>query len=74
MPAKYQPYLKAIAPALFTLIAVVGQWVATGEFGRAEFATALTGALTSLLTFVVPNAAPESEFTPEELRGEEVER
>lgn len=54
-----KPYLKAVVPALATLIGVAGQWVATGEFDRAETATAITGGLTSLLAFAVRNE-PES--------------
>lgn len=55
LPESLRPYAKAVAPALVTLIAIVGQVIATGEFDRAEFATAVTGALTSLLAYAVPN-------------------
>jgi hypothetical protein len=56
IPAPFQPYAKAAYPVLLTLIGVLGQWLATGAFDRAETATAVTGALTSLLALAVPNA------------------
>lgn len=50
-----RPYLKAVLPALLTLIAVGVQWAVTGEFDRAELVTTLTGLGSSLLTFYVRN-------------------
>lgn len=55
LPDSLAPYAKAVAPALLTLIAVVGQLIATGEFDRAETATAVTGALGALVTLLVAN-------------------
>lgn len=55
MPASLRPYAKAVLPFALTLIAVIGQVIATGEFDRAEFATALTGALAALVTYSVRN-------------------
>lgn len=56
-----RPYLKAILPAVGTVIAVLIQWGATGEFDRAELVTALTGLTSALVTYAVPNrpALPE---------------
>jgi len=51
----FAPYLKAVAPAVGTLLAVGIQWAVTGEFGRAELATALTGLMAATLTYLVPN-------------------
>ena len=50
-----RPYLKSLVPALGTLIAVAGQWVATGTFDRAEVATAITGGLSALLSYAITN-------------------
>lgn len=50
-------YLKAIVPALGTVIAVVAQWVVTGTFDRPELATAITGILAAAVTYLVPNGA-----------------
>lgn len=51
------PYLKAIVPAVGTVLAVAIQWVATGTFSNAAFATALTGLLAATLTYLVPNGS-----------------
>lgn len=53
------PFAKAIAPALVTLLAVGIQVVATGEFDRAELATALTGLVAALSSYLVPNTTQE---------------
>jgi hypothetical protein len=55
LPASLQPFAKSIYPALGTLIAVLGQVLATGEFDRAELATAVTGLLASALAYAVSN-------------------
>jgi hypothetical protein len=57
LPDRFQPYAKAVVPFVLTIIAVVGQWAATGELDRAELVTAVTGALSALVTFAVPNGA-----------------
>jgi VIT1/CCC1 family predicted Fe2+/Mn2+ transporter len=51
-------YAKAIVPAVATILAVAIQWAVTGEFDRAELATALTGLLAAVVTYVVPNTPP----------------
>ena len=55
MPASLRPYAKSVAPFVLTLIAAAGQWIGTGEFDRAEFATAITGALAALVSYTVRN-------------------
>jgi hypothetical protein len=64
-----RPYLKAVLPALLTLIAVLVQWGVTGAFDKAELVqwgvtgafdkaelvTAITGFTASLLTFLAKN-------------------
>ena len=55
IPKSLQPYAKAVVPFVLTIIAVLGQWATTGEFDRAEFVTAVVGALSALVTYVVPN-------------------
>lgn len=54
-----RPYLKAVLPALLTLVAVVVQWAATGAYDKAELATTITGLLSSLITYLVSNQVPE---------------
>lgn len=49
-------YLKAIVPAVGTVLAVLVQWLASGQFGRAELATALTGLIAASVIYFVPNA------------------
>lgn len=44
--------LAAILPTLGGIVAVLIQWVATGEFSRAELATALSAVSASLLAFI----------------------
>jgi hypothetical protein len=53
-----RPYLKAVLPALLTLIAVLVQWAVTGVYDKAELATTLTGLLASLVTFLAKNDDP----------------
>ena len=44
--------LAAVLPTLGGVVAVGIQWIATGEFDRAELVTALTAVSTSLLAFL----------------------
>ncbi|MCA1571170.1 MAG: hypothetical protein LC798_12805 [Chloroflexi bacterium] len=48
-------YLKALAPALMTVVVVLTTWVVTGEFSKAELAAALTGGLAALTALILPN-------------------
>lgn len=50
-----RPYLKAVLPALLTVVAIIVQWAVTGTFDRPELATAVTGFASSLLTFMASN-------------------
>lgn len=58
LPARLQPYAKAALPFLATLAAIAVQWIATGEYDRAELTTTITGLGTTLLAFAVPNLPP----------------
>lgn len=55
LPPRLRPLAKATWPAILTVVAVVVQWVATGEFDRAELVTTLTGLPAAILTYLVPN-------------------
>ena len=56
LPRGLNRFAKAILPAAITLIAVIQQLVATGEFDKTETATAITGIAGALITYRVPNA------------------
>lgn len=58
VPARFQPVAKAVVPFVLTVIAVLGQWAATGEFDRVELVTAITGAASAVVTFLTPNTNP----------------
>lgn len=66
LPLRLRPYAKAAYPAIGTAVAVVVQWIATGEFDRAELVTTLTGIPAALLTLGVPNRALLPPHTNEE--------
>lgn len=51
----YKAFLKSLVPFVGTLVAVGLQYAVTGEFDKAEVATAVTGVAASLVTFLVPN-------------------
>lgn len=61
LPAKLQPFAKAIIPALVTLIAVVAQIVATHGVDPEALTTAISGLVLSVVTFLVPNRDSDSE-------------
>lgn len=58
MPASLRPYAKAVYPFLLTVSAVLIQWAITGELNRPELVTAITGASSALISFVVRNEPP----------------
>jgi hypothetical protein len=58
LPARLQPYAKAVLPFVIAAAAVVVQWAITGEFDRAELVTAITGAGAALVTLLAPNKRP----------------
>lgn len=55
LPARFQPYAKAVLPALATIVGVFTSWLANGELDRVSLAVAITGAIVSLLTLLVEN-------------------
>lgn len=55
LPARLQPYAKAVIPAAATALAVGAHWAVTGEFNSTEVKTAVEGAVLSLLAFLFPN-------------------
>lgn len=54
----WRAFAKAIVPAAGTVAALGIEWLATGAFDRAELATALTGLLSAVVVYLVPNAPP----------------
>lgn len=52
---EWKRYLKAMMPAIGTLVGVGVQWGVTGEFDAGEWATAGGGALVTFLTYLVRN-------------------
>src|SRR3954468_13769499 len=57
LPASLRPFAKAVMPALFTLVAVGAQAIATGSFDKPELATAITGLSAAFVTFLTTNDA-----------------
>lgn len=55
-----KPYAKAIAPFVLTVVTVLVNWVFTGALDATELHLAIIGAVTSLVTYLVPNAAKSS--------------
>lgn len=54
-----KPYMKAVAPALMTVVAVLIQVIVTGEYDRAELTTTLTGLAAATLSYFVRNEDTE---------------
>lgn len=54
--SKASPFLKAILPALGTVVAVAVQWGFGGTFDRQTATIAITGLIASIITYFVPNA------------------
>jgi hypothetical protein len=55
MKFNYKAVLKSLLPFVCTLLAVGVQYGVTGEFDKAEVATAITGIGASLVTLLTPN-------------------
>lgn len=55
LPAQFQPYAKAVVPALATAVTVGAHWIVTGELNQAELQLAGEGAVLALLAFLFPN-------------------
>lgn len=69
-------FAKAVLPASVTVVAVAGQWVATGKFDRAEMVTAASGLGAAALSYLVPNlkSPDELDFIPtDDLTGPSVD-
>lgn len=60
LPPGLQRYAKAFYPVLGTVFASAVLYIDSGSFDTATIATALTGALGSLVTLLIPNAKPTS--------------
>lgn len=58
LPARLQPYAKALLPAVGTLVAIAVQLAVTGEYDRAELTTTITGLGATIVAFVFPNIPP----------------
>jgi hypothetical protein len=56
LPARLQPYAKAVYPAVATLVGVGVSWVSTGQLNTTEIRTAIVGAGLALVTLGVPNS------------------
>lgn len=65
-----RPYMKAVQPALLTLLAVAIQWVVTGEYDRAELATTLTGFAAATVTYWTSNEPVDLDVEPGEPAAE----
>jgi hypothetical protein len=55
VPTKLQPFLKAIAPAALTVVAVIVDWISQGKFDKQTAAIAITGLVSAIVTYFVPN-------------------
>ncbi len=51
---------KAITPAVLAIIAVVTQWIASGNLDFPELRTALAGLVTAFFVWLIPNDPPEA--------------
>lgn len=52
---KLRPFLKAITPAVLTVIAVLVDWLILGKFEKQTLAIAITGLVSAVITYLVPN-------------------
>lgn len=55
---------KAIVAAAVPLISACLLWLATGTLDETELSVGLTGLLTAVMVFLIPNATEEDEDTP----------
>lgn len=55
LPARVQPYAKAVVPAVATGVTVFAHWIITGDLNDAELKVAAEGAALSLIAFLLPN-------------------
>lgn len=55
LPKAWQPYAKALAPVVMTLVGVASQYAATGQLDSDSLAIGVGGLVTTVLVFVLPN-------------------
>jgi hypothetical protein len=55
LPARLQPFAKAVYPALIALVAVVVQIASSGSIDGPALSTAVGGLVLTVVTFLVPN-------------------
>ena len=46
---------KALTPAVLAIVAVLAQWISSGEFNEAELRMAIAGLVTAVAVYLVPN-------------------
>lgn len=78
VPTSLQPFLKAVAPAVLTLVAVLVEWLINGTWSRTNTATAITGLVAATITYFVPNipattAPPDTALVAVDFRAENVQ-
>ncbi len=60
----FRPFMKAVAPAVLTLVAVGVDWLVNGTFNTQTGAIAITGLVSAVVTYFVPNTtAPPATAT-----------
>jgi hypothetical protein len=52
---------KALAPAVLGIVAVLTEWIATGEFNEPEVRTAIGAVVTALVVYFVRNDTSQQE-------------
>lgn len=58
VPVSIQPFLKAVAPAVLTVLAVLIDWAINGSFNKQTLTIAITGLAAAIVTYFVPNTQP----------------
>ena len=58
------PFMKAIAPALLTLIGAGTNALISGKVDQQTLVIAITGLVAAIVTYLVPNAAKSTPPTP----------
>ncbi len=52
---------KALAPVVLGVVAVLTEWISTGEFNKPELRTALAAVVTALVVYFVRNDTSQQE-------------
>jgi hypothetical protein len=55
LPDSVQPYAKAFVPGVATVVAVLGDWAASGALNTDSLRTTIAGLVVTALTFALPN-------------------